>query len=68
MLFVFLRCVLSSAFLISKYIGGKGIPLEPRYAEHIIVSYELMLLEITKCYEMVGYSLYSFPAFYLLHF
>lgn len=44
------------------------IPLEPRYAEYVFVSYELMLLEITEHCEMVGYSLYSFAAFYLLHF
>lgn len=56
-------CVVSSAFLISKYWREKAFLT--RHADHI--SYELMLLEITKYSQMVCYSFYSFPAFYLPH-
>lgn len=57
--------VLSSAFLISKYWREKAFLT--RHADPIFVSYELMLLEITKYLQMVGYSFYSFPDFDLLH-
>lgn len=58
-------CVLSSAFLISKY--WREMAFLTRHADHIFVSYEPMLLEITKYLQMVGSSFYSFLAFYLLH-